>query len=112
MNVGHKVFIDNPEIEAAVRKDITLNIAFTTLENFIKQRLALLKDEIDKEESLSPNNMPCTIIRLYNDDIQPKGILFVGYSKELRDRMKASFGSNDFNFISQQIENMISAINN
>jgi hypothetical protein len=112
MNIAHKIFTDNPEIENAVRTDLLVNVAFDKMEEFVRQRLMPLRDEIDKQEGLMPDNMPCTLINVYSEDNNGKILLFNGYTKELSDKMKSCFSADDFKFIVHLIENIISSMDN
>ena len=110
MNVAHRFFINNPELEDAAMKDISIKLSFTNADKFVRNRLQVLKSEIDYEESLQPEFQPCTIIELYSEN--GKAISFNGYSADLRSRMLASFSEDDFKFLCNQSENMLGTFDN
>ncbi len=72
---------------------------YKELKQFIKQRLAVLKEQIDEEE-LTGTKM--TVIMLPSDDANFEGLIYQGYSKRLTEKMKSCVTKDDIEYLKRR----------
>ena len=103
MEIVFQEFIDYPDMDKTVSKNTTLDLIYSEIYDFIKNRLLPLKSAIDGEEIEFKEKDPCTIISFLEHE--KYGILrFYDYSKDLRIKMKSCFSQSDFDFLYNKIE--------
>ena len=104
MVIIHQAFLDFPNMQEFVKQDAFLDILFQELHTFVQGQLMPLKTEIDLEESEKPDKLIYTKIDLFNTIGEI--IQFQGYSKNLNNKMAASFSKSDIDYISKRINNI------
>jgi hypothetical protein len=111
MNIAYDIFMLHPEAVAEVNKDPQLDTFFYELLTFVMERLKPLEERINKEEDALPDGHSGTVIQILNIE-DGKFLIFLGYSKELVEKMKSCFSQKDFEFILQKIQAINDARNN
>ena len=78
-----------------------LVVFFNELRQFIKQRLNVLKDEIEAEELLDTKMI---VIIPPTKDIVFEGLLYAGYSDQLTKKIKSCITKGDIEYLKRQFE--------
>lgn len=99
-------YMQYPDIREVVKKDIDLIAFFRGITQFVMERLAPLREEIDLEESEEEGEeekSKATIIWVLPENTNQ--VTFVGYSEKLKIKMLSCFSKEDMDFfINQQSE--------
>ena len=83
-------------------------IFFDELKKFVKSRLKVLETEINKEEALS---IKMIVLLLPTDLEYEQGILYIGYSKELTDKMKSCITIDDIKYLHNRLSHILDRLN-
>lgn len=100
MNILFDVLIANPNLPEEVT--VEQNIVLDEMYSLVKERIQVLEEEIDKEETELPYKPKATIIYLRSKAIQPRG-----YSEQLCDKIIACFSPTDIQLMMLRIENAL-----
>ena len=107
MNIHFDIFTDHPELVNGTKEEEY--VFYEELLLFVKQRLSILKDQIDREEDNELWEEKGTLICILPGN--RRFINFLGYSEELRKKMIGCFSRTDFRFIFKEIQ-LFNAIRN
>ena len=107
MNISFDIFTDHPELVNGTKEEEY--VFYEELLLFVKQRLSILKDQIDREEDNELWEEKGTLICILPGN--RRFINFLGYSEELRKKMIGCFSRTDFRFIFKEIQ-LFNAIRN
>lgn len=104
MNILFDVEVVNPDIwETASTEELVI---LTEMLDFVKNRLIVLKDEMDDEELSTPISKGVLI------ELKRKRISCVNYSDELENKILGSFSESDIQYMLLKIEGTLSNLLN
>jgi hypothetical protein len=106
MNILFDIWINNSTIPAPYKFTPEEESGLQTIWIYIYDRVALLIDEIEKEENESSEYKKAIVIYLLN---KPMAIQAHGYSERLTEKIYSCINENDVKTLWQTVENKLSS---
>lgn len=107
MNVFYNFELDS-DIHIKMLENPIANTYLTELREFVKERLRVLQDEINKEEG---SKACCSVLMIPAKAGDEEGIYYMGYSDKLISKMQSCLTGDDIIYLQNRIAFIFNSLN-